>query len=126
MKLMAVLALACGLTAAPLVAVGTAFAVPGTCDGADCVPFVDRNIVPTDLCVFQSRHPFGLDAKGNTFACAATDHWVPVAPLVGVRTMRAPCDGTVPGTAQSPAGQPLICDGQAWSSGFDSLYYARS
>ena len=86
MKLMAALVLACGFTAAPMMAAGTASALPGTCDGVDCVPYVERNIVPTDPCQFKSRYPFGLDATGNTFVCAATNKWVPVAPLLGVRT----------------------------------------
>ncbi len=81
MKLMAAIVLACGITAAPMMAAGTASALPGTCDGVDCVPYVDRNIVPTDSCQFKSRFPFGLDATGNTFVCAATNQWVPVAPL---------------------------------------------
>ena len=124
MKLIAVLALACGMTAAPMMAAGTASAEPGTCDGVDCVPYVDRNIVPADHCNFTSRYPYGLDEGGNTFVCAATNQWMPVAPLVGVRTLRAPCDEAVPGSAQSPAGQPLNCEGQAWTTNFDVLYYS--
>ncbi len=97
MKLMAVIALACGITAAPMVAAPVAAAEPGTCDGVACVPYVDLNIVPTDYCQFSSRFPLGIDAAGDTFVCAARNQWVPVAPLVGVRTMRAPCDEKVPG-----------------------------
>lgn len=123
MKLMAVLALICGITAAPLVGAGTASADRGTCDGVDCVPFVRRDITSTDYCQFKSRYPFGVDAAGNTFVCAARNQWVPVAPLVGVRAMRAPCDDKVPGTAQTPAGQLLNCEGQAWSAYNDVLYY---
>ena len=123
MKLMAVIALACGITAAPVMAAGAAVADPGTCDGVDCVPFVNRNIAPADFCQFKSRYPFGLDASGNTFVCAARNQWVPVAPLVGVRTMRAPCDDQVPGTAQTPAGQLLNCQAQAWTGYNDVLYY---
>ncbi len=123
MKLMAVLALACGVVAAPMSAAGTASAAPGTCDGVDCVPFVDRNIVPADPCQFTSRYPFGLDATGKTFVCVAKNKWVPVAPLIGVRTMRAPCDEKVPGTAQSPLGQLMDCEGQAWTAYNDVLYY---
>jgi hypothetical protein len=124
MKLLAVLALACGFTAAPLIAAGGASAYPVACDGVDCVPYVARNIVPTDACQFHARAPFGLDAKGNTFACTAMNKWVAVAPLIGVRTMRAPCDDKVPGVAQSPGGEPLICKGQAWSGYYDVLYYS--
>lgn len=123
MKLLAALVLACGVTAAPMVVAGTASALPGTCDGADCVPYVDRNIAPTDPCQFKSRYPFGLDATGKTFVCNASNQWVPVAPLIGVRTMRAPCDEKVPGTAQTPLGQLLDCEGQAWTAYNDVLYY---
>ncbi len=126
MKLLAVVALACGVVAAPMTVAGTASALPGTCDGVDCVPFVDRNIVPTDHCSFTSRYPYGLDAKGNTFACAATDEWLPMAPLIGVRTLRAPCDPNVPASAQTPNGQPLKCEGGAFTSDFSALYYAGS
>jgi len=124
MKLMAALALACGVAASPMMAAGTASALPSTCDGVDCVPYLQRNINPADYCSFSSRHPFGLDAAGNTYACAATNQWVSVPPLVGVRTLRAPCDESVPGSAQSPGGQPLICQGQAWSTNFTVLYYS--
>jgi hypothetical protein len=126
MKLMAVLALACGITAAPLMAAGTASADRGVCDGVDCVPYLDRNIAPTDHCSFSSRYVYGVDATGSTFACAATNEWQPVAPLIGVRTLQAPCDPNVPASAQSPNGQPLKCEGGAFSFGFDTLYYAGS
>lgn len=124
MKLMAALVLACGVTTAPMMFAGTAAALPGTCDGAACVPYVDRNIAPAEPCQFKSRYPFGLDATGNTFVCTATNRWVPVAPLIGVRTLRAPCDEKVPGTAQTPAGQLMNCQGQAWTAYNDVLYYS--
>jgi hypothetical protein len=123
MKLMAIVALACGITGAPMMAAPVVAADAGTCDGVDCVPYVDRNIVPTDHCQFKSRFPFGLDAAGNTFVCAARNQWVPVAPLMGVRTMRAPCDEKVPGTAQTPAGQLVNCEAQAWTAYNDVFYY---
>jgi hypothetical protein len=126
MKLMAALALACGVVAAPMMAAGTATADRGACDGVDCVPYVKRNIAPADHCSFTSRFPYGIDASGNTFACAATDQWLPVAPLIGVRTLRAPCDPNVPATAQTPNGQPLNCEGGAFTSDFKALYYAGS
>ena len=124
MKLMAALLLACGVTAAPMMAAGPASALPGTCDGVDCVPYVARNIAPAEPCQFKSRFPFGLDATGNTYVCAATNAWVAVAPLLGVRTMRSPCDENVPGTAQTPAGQLVDCKGQAWTAYNDVLYYS--
>ncbi len=124
MKLMAVLALACGFTAAPMVAVGTASALPGTCDGAECVPYVDHNVDPAAPCVFNSRYPFGLDAKGGTFLCTAENKWVTAAPLIGVRTLRAGCDASQQGkAAQSVDGQPMICDGTAWAARLSPLYY---
>lgn len=123
MRFMAAIALACGVIAAPMAAAGTASADPGTCDGVDCVPYVDRNIAPTDHCQFKSRYPFGLDAAGNTFVCNASNAWAAVAPLQGVRTMRAPCDEKVPGTAQSPAGQLMNCEAQAWTAYNDVFYY---
>jgi hypothetical protein len=126
MKLLAVVALAGAIVAAPMTVAGTASADPVTCDGVDCVPFVDRSIVPTDHCSFSSRFPYGVDAKGRTFACAATNQWLPVAPLIGVRTLRAPCDPNVPASAQTPNGQPLKCEGGAFTSDFSSLYYAPS
>ena len=134
MKLMAVLALACGFTAAPMVAAGTASALPGTCDGAECVPYVDRNIDPAAPCVFGSRYPFGLDATGpvriqlrNPVLCTAENEWVTAAPLIGVRTLRAACDASQQGkAAQSVDGQPMICDGLAWNLRLDPLYYAEA
>ncbi|RDH76532.1 hypothetical protein DVS77_21090 [Mycolicibacterium moriokaense] len=123
MKLMAALVLACGVTAAPLMVAGQASALPGTCDGVDCVPYVDRGIAPTDTCQFKSRYPFGLDPAGNTFVCNASNEWVAVAPLIGVRTLRAPCDDKVPGTAQSPLGQLMDCEAQAWTAYNDVFYY---
>lgn len=123
MKLMAALVLACGVTTAPMMAAGTASALPGTCDGAHCVPYVDLNIAPAEPCQFSSRFPFGLDAKENTYVCVASNAWVPVAPLLGVRTLRSPCDEKVPGTAQTPAGQLMNCEGQAWTEYNDVFYY---
>jgi hypothetical protein len=127
MKLMAVLALACGFTAAPMVAAGAASALPGTCDGAECVPFVDRNVDPAAPCAFGSRFPFGLDATGGTFLCTAENKWVTAAPLIGMRTLRAACDASQEGkAAQTADGQPMICDGLAWNVRLDPLYYAEA
>jgi hypothetical protein len=49
---------------------------------------------------------------------------VPVAPLLGVRTLRAPCDEKVPGTAQTPIGQMVNCEAAAWTPYNDVLYYS--
>ena len=124
MKLIAVLALACGFTAAPMVAAGTASALPGTCDGANCVPYVDHNVDPSAPCVFGSRYPYGLDATGGTYVCNAANEWVQSEPLIGVRTLRAPCDDNQPGVAQSADGQPLNCESGGWSAHYDNLYYS--
>jgi hypothetical protein len=105
MKLIAVLTLACGLAAAPLVAAGGASADPATCDGAACALFVKKNIVPTDPCQFQSRNPFGLDAKGSTFACTASNEWVPVAPLLGCARCVRPVTRTCPVSRCLPRGR---------------------
>ncbi|MGH3676376.1 MAG: hypothetical protein ACRDU5_11685 [Mycobacterium sp.] len=125
MKLMAVLALACGFTAAPMMAAGTASGLPPNfCDGAECVPHVDRDVAAGASCHFQSRFPFGLTASGDTLVCNSMNEWVPSAPLIGVRTDRAPCAAGEQGMAQGPDGLPLSCDGLAWSMDFNSLYYS--
>lgn len=123
MKLMAALGLACGFSAAPLTAAGPASALPGTCDGAGCVPYVDHNITPSAPCAFQSRYPFGLDASGATYLCASTNRWLPTEPLIGVRTVRASCDESRSGSAQSPDGQALVCENQGWSASYTELYF---
>ena len=69
MKLMAVIALACGITAAPMVAAPVAAAEPGTCDGVACVPYVDLNIVPTEN-VVPAVNKKVLDERGADFANA--------------------------------------------------------
>jgi len=122
MKLMAAFVLACGFAAAPAMA-GPASALPGTCDGAACVPFVDRGIAPSAPCTFQTRYPFGLDAAGTTYLCVSTNQWQQTQPLIGVRTVRAACDENTPGSAQSPDGQMLLCENQGWSASYTQLFY---
>ena len=76
---------------------------------------------------FGSRYPFGLDATGGTFLCTAENEWVTAAPLIGVRTLRAACDASQQGkAAQSVDGQPMICDGLAWSCEVESPLLLRS
>ncbi|MGB3354883.1 MAG: hypothetical protein WBB00_19200 [Mycobacterium sp.] len=124
MKLIAVAALAGGVLAAPLIGVGTGTAVasPTTCDGADCVPYVDFEAQAGGACNQAPRYNFGTDAAGNTLACNSKGQWVSHAPLIGVRTLRSPCTETS-SAAQSPDGHPLKCDGGAWSNDFWVMYY---
>jgi hypothetical protein len=121
MKLVAVLALAGGLLAPPFVSASPAAASP--CDSADCVPYVDRNINPSEACVSGgSRYLFGLDASGDNYLCNTQQAWVPQPPLVGVRTNGAPCDGST-GVAQSPGGLVLTCQHGGWTPDFTAFYY---
>lgn len=121
MKLVAVLAAAGGVLAAPLVASSPAAASP--CNSADCVPYVDRNIDPSESCVPGGiRYLFGLDAAGNNYLCATESRWVPQPALVGVRTSGAPCDGST-GVAQAPGGLVLTCKGGAWRQDFTAFHY---
>jgi hypothetical protein len=124
MKLMAALALAGGLIAAPLIATPMASATPGSCDGAGCVPFVSQNVAAGQHCTQGTRYIFGLDATGNTLVCGLKSQWAPSAPLVGVRTLRLPCDPNVDkGVAQTPDGVPLTCTGGAWSADYSRVFY---
>ena len=121
MKLVAVLAAAGGVLAAPLVASSPAAASP--CNSADCVPYVDRNIDPSESCVPGGiRYLFGLDAAGNNYLCAGGSNWVPQPALVGVRTSGAPC-GASTGVAQAPGGLVLTCKGGAWRQDFTASHY---
>ena len=122
MKLMAALALACGLPPRRWAA-GTASARRERATASTvCHTWIATSFLPT-LASSPPGIPFGLDATGKTFVCVAKNKWVPVAPLIGVRTMRAPCDEKVPGTAQTPLGQLMDCEGQAWTAYNDVLYY---
>ena len=125
MKLMTVLALASGFIAAPLIAAGPVSALPATCDGVDCVPGVVRNAAEGQPCIAATRYPFGIDSSGGTLICAQVGRWVSTSPLVGVRTATAPCDG-VDGTAQTPDGSPLSCNGTAWVLDFEKIFYTPS
>ncbi|MFZ0834122.1 MAG: hypothetical protein WAM92_13760 [Mycobacterium sp.] len=125
MKLMTVLALASGFGAAPLVTAGGVAALPTTCDGIPCVPGVAKNATEGQPCIAATRYPFGVDSSGTTLICAQVGRWVTTSPLVGVRTVTAPCDG-VDGTAQSPDGLPLSCNGRAWVMDFDKIFYTPS
>jgi hypothetical protein len=122
MRLLAAVALACGFVAAPLVSTATASASPGYCDGAACVPYVDRTAVAGEHCVQNTRYNWGLDASGNTLACSSRSVWIAAPPLVGVRTLRLPCNNDT-GVAQTPDGVPLSCIGGAWSADYSWTFY---
>lgn len=125
MKLVSAAALAAGALAAPLVTASPATAQPllATCDGADCAPYVERNIDTAGACVTDgNRYVFGLTASGDTFLCTVQGKWIPQPPLVGVRTQRAPC-GDSKGVAQSPDGRILSCIDGAWTLDFTPFYF---
>lgn len=124
MKLMAAAAIAGGVLAAPLSGIGIApaSASPNTCDGADCVPYVNFDAQLGEHCNQNTRYNFGTDGSGNTLACNSKSMWVSSPQLIGVRTLRSPCNGES-GVAQSPDGVPLKCDGTAWSADYHVMFY---
>ena len=124
MKLLAAAALVCGFVAAPMLSAPNASAVPGWCDGADCVPYVDRGAAQGEACTQNTRYNFGIDAAGNTLACSSTSQWIASPPLVGMRTLRSLC-GAETGVAQSPDGVPLSCIDGAWTADYSAAFYQR-
>ena len=126
MRLMAVLALAGELVAAPLLGAGHAAGLPAaTCDGADCVPGVPRDAALGASCVGATRYDFGLDGAGNTFMCSSRNQWVPTKPLVGVRPLGGPCDGSNT-AAQSPDGLPMTCRAGGWVADWNDFFYSKT
>jgi hypothetical protein len=126
MKLMTVLALAGGFVAAPLIAAGTASALPPSwCDGAGCVPGVVHNASRGAQCVAATRYSFGLDSSGNTLVCTQGHVWILTRPLVGVRPLGAPCDGST-GSAQSPDGIPMSCKNAGWVADYSDILSSRT
>ena len=123
MKLIAVLALGCGLIAAPVMAAAGASASP-PCDDANCVPYVVRNVSEGGTCVLATRYVFGLDSSGNTLVCTARNTWAKSAPLIGVRNTSSPCDASR-GVAQSPDGLPMTCMRQGWTADFNGIYFPQ-
>jgi hypothetical protein len=123
MKFMGVLALTCGFLAAPLMTAGNASGQP-SCDGSGCVPFVAHDVASGQPCVFHDGYVFGLDKSGRTLVCDSLAQWTPSKPLIGVRTLGAPCDGSS-GLAQAPDGMPMVCNGQSWVQGYGELYFAK-
>ncbi len=124
MKFLTAVTVASGFIAAPLMSTGSASAWPSSCDGVDCVPGVARNAVHGHQCNYATRYDFGVDsASGGTLICTATGKWVSTQPLVGVRPLSAPCYGS-DGTAQTPDGLPMSCNGTAWVMDFDKIFYS--
>jgi hypothetical protein len=124
MKLMAAVALACGFVAAPMMSGPTASAVPGWCDGADCVPYVDHSAAQGEPCVQSTRYNLGIDASGNTLVCASEGAWKTSPPLIGMRTLRSLC-GSQYGVAQSPDGVTLSCVDGAWTADYSAPFFQR-
>lgn len=127
MKLTAALALACGFVATQVMAAGNASGFPpSSCDGAGCVPYVARDVTLGAPCTVRSRYPFGLDStSGSTLICATVGRWVQSKPLVGVRPLGGPCEGSE-GAAQSPDGIPMACISQGWGENYAEMYYSPS
>lgn len=122
MKLIAVVALAGGFVAAPMVGPGIASGLPVVCDGAECVLFVDRGAALGEACEQSTRYNFGLDASGNTLVCTYRKKWVASAPLVGIRTSRSEC-GEDKGVAQTPDGFSLSCVDGAWTADNAAVFF---
>jgi hypothetical protein len=136
MKLLAVLALAFGFIAAPMMTAAGASAEPDcdgvdcapaqplvpVCNAADCVPYVNHGAAVGVKCFTQTRWVYGIDSSGNTLVCTGKSEWAKSAPLVGVRNFGQFC-GDDKGTAQSPDGQPLACKHQAWLGNYDPIFY---
>jgi hypothetical protein len=124
MKLVVVLAMACGFIAAPTVAAGYASAAP--CDGAACVPYVAHDVAYGGSCAPRTRYVFGLDPTStHTFTCSSRQQWVPSKPLIGVRDLGAPCSGS-DSSAQSPDGIPLACNGQGWAEDYGDIFNSKT
>jgi len=125
MKLVTVLALAGGIAAAPLITAGNATADPiSSCDGVGCVPGVVHNASLGAPCISGDRYVYGVDAN-NTYICSLKGQWVPSKPLIGVRPLAGPCDGS-PVAAQSPDGIPMACNGTGWAYNFNEIYYSKT
>ncbi|MCW2654350.1 MAG: hypothetical protein QOE41_3956 [Mycobacterium sp.] len=122
MKLVVALALACGFTAAPLLAAADASGAP-SCDSPACVPYVARNVAQGTPCIARTRYVFGVDSSsGSTLLCDAKGQWIQSKPLIGLRLLGNPCYGSA-GAAQSPDGLPLACRGPDWTANFTDIYY---
>lgn len=119
MKIVAVVALACGVVAAPMASAGDASASP-ECEGLDCAPYVTLDVAAGEPCTERTRYVFGYDSSGGTLVCTGEGKWEQAVPLQGVRTSNAPCEGK--GTAQTPDGSPLTCDGQAFRLDFAPIF----
>ncbi|AQT80062.1 hypothetical protein B1R94_13530 [Mycolicibacterium litorale] len=121
------------LTAAAVIAGGLlagtiALAAPSSatsCNAADCVPNVARNVVGGTPCTPGLSFVFGFDSANGTLICSAGGVWTATGPLVGEGAVALPC--AIPGsTAQERLagntlepqvpGVPLICTGPAGAS----------
>lgn len=121
MKLVAAFAMACGFVAAPMATAGTASALPGPCEGADCVSYVHRGVEAGGPCRVGTRYIYGLTSSGGTVVCGSDRQWRASPPLVGVRTQRTAC--TPGGVAQSVDGLPLSCVDGTWNPDFTATFF---
>ena len=78
------------------------------CDAVDCIPNVQRDVVPGGLCDPHHLYDYGLDADSKPFVCTTAGIWVPTGPLVGLREVALPCDARND-SAQQPDGAALKC-----------------
>lgn len=121
MRLVTALIVAGGVVVAPVTVAATASAWPSSCDGVDCVPGVARDVAAGQPCISATRYIYGVNESG-TFVCRLTGKWSATKPLVGVRPLGAPCYGST-GSAQTPDGLPMSCNGIGWVLDFSTVYY---
>ena len=89
------------------------YGLPGLVDGA----------VQGQPCYNYPLFIFGQDSTGAQYACAdqgtnTTGLWVKSVPVIGVRQIGGQCASEQQYGAQSPDGQPLVCDARTgWVPG---------
>lgn len=81
------------------------YGLPGLVDGA----------VAGQPCYNYPLYIFGQDAGGRQYACLdqgtnTTGLWVTSIPVIGERQIGGQCASEQQYAAQSPSGQPLVCD----------------
>ena len=81
------------------------YGLPGLVDGA----------VAGQPCYNYPLYIFGQDSGGAQYACLdqgsnSTGLWVKSVPVIGVRQIGSHCASEQQYAAQSPDGQPLVCD----------------
>jgi hypothetical protein len=92
-RIMVAATVACGLIATPLPFAPESAA---SCNAADCLPGVARNVVAGTPCTPSIAFVFGLTSDKSTLICSAQGVWVPTGPLIGEAAVTLPC--ATPGT----------------------------